>query len=637
MRRFFRWMINYIQGSPGDWAGKPQSAMIAPVRPTSAKGFGYDYDPDREFIELGTKRVTNPRIAFHEAIVGKPDTDNPFAGKVRVVEAYLFEGKFDSNGKLMKDKTLLEASHMPQPFRTKRIVGHDAYVEAMKKAKKTFESLPEKIEKAEAVARKKIAGLESMREKKLIEQDEFTMGSDNIATSYDMAQYTEFTPIYGGPFNKQLYLYDYLTMHARAFEEKNHNPVAKRIIDVLAQYSFGRRFKVRIADARQKKAWEDFEAKNNIIHRMSEFWIREYLTYGELMINKNNWQSVDPSTVWDIITDPDDITNVYYYYQSYPTAYMQFTGYSVPGAGGGKNVPPMEYIIRQIPYTQMIHIKGNVVSQEKRGRSVLFPVLGWLKRLKDLYNAEVLRSQLEACFIWDDTIIGSDADVQNHISKFAGLPQPASIFAHNEQVKRAPMQALSSGARSSLGVGDELLALIATAIGIPKDFLNIMSTSGGGSRATALVGAEPFEKVVEDLQAKFENLLLAIVEEVMEDAGLNYKKGDVEFIFPSVTKDTTTETIKNVAMGESLGYISRETAGDMYAGEMNITTYEYEKEQSKIKNQPPPPAMGMPPEGRFGVSPNGNGQGEPDGVVHNDDSPIHGVGKSKLKNQLKNI
>lgn len=613
-----------LRGQKGNWmTTTAMDSKRAAAQLRSGPPLRLGYDPDKEFESLSTKAVKNPVIQFHEALA---------KGHVSVREAWIFEGRFDERGKLIEDKAHLNHLGIVVPYRIRYVEGQQ-YKHAIESVKGAFESLSGRRERLENAKEKHLEAVKQLQKQGMLEDG---FNTDVISRTYDVNQYTEYTPLYGGPFNKQLYIYDYLSMHAKAFEARNHNPIAKRIIDVLSQYSFGRRFKVRIKNARKKKVWDEFDNLNKIVHKLSEFWVREYLTYGELMVDKKMWQSIDPSTVWDIITDPDDISKVYYYYQSYSTAYQTFTGYSVRGEPGAKNQAPVEYIIRQMPANQVLHIKGNVVSQEKRGRSILFPILGWLKRIKDFYNARVIRAQLEASFIWDDTVDGNAGDVAAHAATYSSMPLPASIFVHNKAVERKPMPAIESQGRGGQGGGisDDLLAFIATAVGIPKEFFNV-SGAGSGNRATALVGAEPFEKVVEDLQAKFENLLLNIAEDVFIEAGVGYEKGDVEFTFPSVTKDTTSETIKNVATGETQGYITHQMAAEMYAAEMNITTYDYEEVQDQIKvdreNGIDPM---MPPLGRFGTP--GAVPGE-DGAVPDNASPLKGQPKLNLKNQMNRL
>ncbi len=646
----------------GETVGQAVGEQTASLNAANPKPFAelqeneYEYNPDAEFDELA-KPVRNPMIAFHEALMAddpsKLSEDNPFKGlKLRVAEAWVFEGVCRHGGKLARDRKALEAIGIrwPAPYLVRHVESNSDYIEALTRSKKTWErDMPAKRKRLESARDQKLAFVKKLTEAKLLREDSVDcFALDTWGGPYDPNQFSEFAPLMAGPFNKQLYLTDYLRMHSLAFEAWNHNPLAKRIVELFAQYTFGRRFKVRIKDSAKEKAWEDFNNKHKIRENVSRYWIREFCIYGELMVNKEIWQLMDPSTVWDIVTDPDNINDVYYYYQSYPTAYQMFTGYRVAGEPGAEKQPGSEYIIRQIPAYKIIHLRGNCVSNEKRGRSLLFPILGWLKRIKDLYNAIVVRQWLMSCFIWDDTVKGSAADIAAHSAKYASMPKVGSTFVHNESVERQPMPAIDSagGRGNASGIGEEIIAFIATAVGIPKEFLNVIA-SGGGSRAQALTSAEPFTKAIEDIQSTFEALLIEVCKEAFTQANLEYVEGDVEFIFPSVTKDTTTETIKNIATGESMGYVSKQTAAEMFAGEMNITNYDFEEEQGRINDEAQTGLnkMGttpMPPGGRFGGNANpDNGSGStvdsPSSNQDEEESPIHGNGKVSLSRSLKSL
>ena len=212
---------------------------------------------------------------------------------------------------------------------------------------------------------------------------------------------------------------------------------------------------------------------------------------------------------------------------------------------------------------------------------------------------------------------------------------PATSFVHNEAVTREVVNAGAGAARGSGGsTSADVLSFIATGLGFPKDFFNVIAQSGG-NRATALVAAEPFTKVIEDNQADFEFLLHQLAKAEWERNGLEYDEDDIEFMFPSVTKDTTSEAVKNITIGESQGYISRETAGSMYAQEMGITTYEYEEQQQQLKDEQargdllgPTPA----PPGRTGGD---NPDDTNDGGIG--DSPIHGQGKGDVEDSLNDL
>lgn len=622
------------------WSGAPiiggMSNIPDPVKQAWAQLIrGESYDPD-DVVDKNNAPVMNPMIAFNEAIRGgELSADNPFKGmNVKVAEAWIFEGRFDERGKLIRDPNVLESiGSARRPFRMKHVSSNEEYKSAIEATRSVFEQMPAKVAKSKEAASKRTAAAKRLMEDGLVGWSFLT---DSMNTSYDPNQYTEYVPTMGGPFFKQLYLYDMLRSLSLAFEAWNHNPLAKRCIKILTNYAFGRRFDVNIHNDAQRKAWEAFDNKNKIMLKMSNFWVDEGSLYGEIMIDKTKWVSIDPSTVWDIVTNPDDVDDEYYFYQSYPTAYQMYTGYRVPGEPGSEKQAASEYIIRQLPAHNILHRKFNCVSNEKRGRTVLYPILGWLKRVKDLYNAQVVRQWLLSCFVWDVTIKGNQSDVAAYAAQYSQMPPPGSVEVHNESVTRAPMPAMNAGGSKGGGgtdIAESLLAFIATAIGIPKEFLNVIS-SGGGSRAQALTSAEPFTKVIEDLQARWEEILTEIFMIAMQQAGLSYKKGDVEFIFPSVTKDTTTETLKNIALMESMGWLSKETAGKMAAKEVNITQYDFLDEQRKLKNEV---AQGLnqtgssptPPGGRFG---NDGGSNPDDGQ-----SDIHGQGKVNLSKDLKSI
>lgn len=606
-------------------------------------GINVDFDAQWDAATDALKKpVLNPVFAFHEALFadgdGKKCTEgNPWAGKkVEVEDAHIFEAHFDEDGRMLRDpKILHEVNHgWPLPHLVRRARGTDEYKNAMERGKKVHDAQPVRARLSREARRRRLEAARRLSREGF--GNDFLTDFQFTSQTLDPNQYTEFAPIYGGPFFKQLYLYDYLKQHAYSFEAWNHNPLAKRIIHLMTQYSLGRRFALRIKDSRKKKAWEAADAKFNIEKKIAEFWGNEANIYGEIFVDTDLWQSVDPSTIWDIITDPDNIDDAYYAYQSYPTAFQQFTGYTVPGEPGAAKQQAQKYIIRQIPMSKLLHMKLNCVSNEKRGRATMFPVLGWLKRIKDLYNSQVIRQWLMASFIWDVTIDGNQGDVDAYSAAYSQIPMPGSIHVHNKTVERKPMAALE-GANSAAGadiVSENILSFVATATGIPKEYFNV-NTRGGGSRAQALTTAEPFTKVIEDLQARWEGFIKEMFKRVMEQAGLDYKPGDVEITFPSVTKDTTTETVKNIQAGEAQGYISKRTAAGLYAQEMNITEYDFEAEQKQIKNDDSKGfnlvgAVPMPPGGRFGGSAPG-GDGEDGG------SEIHGQGKQDLVDSLKNL
>ena len=420
---------------------------------------------------------------------------------------------------------------------------------------------------------------------------------------YDANNYNEYIPIMGGPFYRQMYLTDMLSGHQKSFEAFNHNPLARRILNIIRQYSVARGFKVASKDNKAEDRWNAFAKKFDIVNKIRKGWITDYLIFGEFFLDTLKISSIDPSTIWEIITNPEDIDEVFYYYQSFPTAFQMFTGFDVAGVKGSAKVPSIEYILRQLPYDRVFHLKSNGASAEKRGRPQLYPILGWLKRFKDYWNAEMVKAWVQASYAYDITVKGSDSDIStiaasNDIKK---VPAIGSSFVHNEAVTRQILQPISSGGAGKVYLSDELLAIISACVGVPKEFLNT-TMSGGGSRATALVSSEPFTKVIEEVQADITCLLRELARICWVQDGDEYKD-ELEFIFPSLIKDTTKEMLGNISGAELNKYISHKRAATMVASELDITIYDYDEEMETIKEEQEM-ALGdttQAPEGRFGA------------------------------------
>ncbi len=644
LRMRIKWVkLSFAGTKLADVLGVPKAVQNA-VKAAKSIG-GRDYDPD-SIVDSFKQPVMNPMIAFHEALAANGDSSkcskgNPFAGqKVEVKEAWVMEGQVDEYGTLLIDEKIREAirSPWPQPLRMRHVRSNEAYVQLYEKAKAVHKKQPERAAHVRESIAKRWQALQKLKEDGFV-GDSFLDASTN--SSFDPNQYSEYAPLVGGPYFRQLYIYDFLKQVAYAFEAQNHNPLAKAIIRILVQYALGRRFEIRIDDEQKEAVWNEYEERVQYTRNVCEFWGKEAEIYGDFIYDWQGGFSVDPSTIWDIITDPERINQEYYYYQSYPTAYQMFTGYSVPGEPGSADQAAAEYIIRQIPAFKLQHMKLNCVSNEKRGRSTLFPILGWLKRIKDLYNAQVIREWLYSCFMWDVTIDGNQADVSNYVQNNAAVPLPGSRHVHNKTIEMKPLPAIETGSgKGGSGVGEELMCFIAVACGIPKEFLNITSTGGGGSRAQALTSAEPFTKMIEDIQSRWEWFTTQIFKNVIEAAGLKYAEGDVEITFPSVTKDTTSETLKNLTICEEMKWFDHKTCAEMAAKEMNITNFDWDKVMAEIKKQeragfgtPAMPTAGT----RFGdPTPLDDGEGK-DASGDDGKSDIHGDGKRQLSGDLKTL
>lgn len=603
------------------WAPKPSAEPAALTLPVTV--------PTSEDVY---KDLENPKTTAFAEVMKKVDE-----GKIVIDDAVLFCGRFDQNGMLLR-----EAKSKSKPYRLVRLRTSKEYSEAIRESARRWAALPQRIEESGRKRRAKEALRAKLRGRK-VREDLFQSSSDlGSLFAPDPNQFTEFTPYFNGPFAKQQY-FDYFKGHARAFQQWNHNPVARRIITLLVQYALGRGFKVIAKNDKISDKWDEFNTENRITYKMRKYWMTETLIYGEDFIDVLRWISVDPSTIYDIICEGygEFIDKVLYYQQMFQTATQTYAGQDVKGVPGARDSKVGHFIIRQIPYDQIIHIKQNVTSGEKRGRSVLYSVLGWLKRLTDTLEARALGEQLRASFVWDDCIDGTVEDVAAHGAKYNYIPVAPSIFVHNKAVERKPLAPMAGiTGNGTTDVVNEILCLIATGMGIPKDHFNVLVSSS--SRATAIVGSEPFTKVIEDLQEDCNDLLHQIIQRFCDQNGFDYKEEDWKIIFPSVVKDSTQDRLENIGYCESIGWFSKKRAATMAAAEMEQDDYDYDDEMQEIQKEgdaaqvsgsvgwKPPP---LPPPGRTSKQVPG-GMGTPG---DQGDNPLHGDGKKKIVAQHRNL
>lgn len=419
-----------------------------------------------------------------------------------------------------------------------------------------------------------------------------------------------FTPLISGPYNKQLYYFDYLDMHSKAFEAWTHNPIAKRIVSVLKQFVLGKGVKLTVTRAErstgqfqvnqqtgeQMPTYEDYtEECQNILDRhwlknslriRSKQILQDLIVFGEMFIRyfEASWglrlRELDPSTVWEIITDPDDVENEFYIHQQYPTQYQWYV--DLP-------VPTIKFIIRQVPALHYFHMKINATATEKRGRSELFAVLGYLRRLKEFIDDRIVRNKVANLFVLDVAVEGDDAQVQRVQGQFANqVPMPGSFFIHN---KAAELQGVpvEIGSADSAGDADLILGFIAMGSGVPMQYLG-MQTGAEGGKAGALVGTEPAVKTFEDYQELMEEFFYQDGQRVFVRAS---EKNEIpanldiklEATYPALAEENRSEKLKDLAFGESMSWWSHRRVAAAAAKEMLFTSYDYDEEQEDIANE----------------------------------------------------
>jgi hypothetical protein len=409
---------------------------------------------------------------------------------------------------------------------------------------------------------------------------------------------SDFVPLLGGPFYKNLYFYDYIRQSNAAFWAWNHDPIAHQAINIIRDFTLGRGYRIDCDNEAALALWRAFEKTNDVQTLMKQIAL-ELSLYGETMIWKlpdqqtkivQNWtlgqqipkgliprvRLIDPTVIWEIVTWPEDITKVLYYVWVAPTQYQVYSGLE-----RDKPVNSFKFIFQTIPPEQINHYKVNQVSNEKRGRSDLFSVLGFLKRLRDSVNYSVISLQKQASYCIDTTVEGSQADIQAYIDdqQAQGTIAPAgSEFVHTSKIKRE-YKGVEGGKIGANPTFEWCLSMVASGMGIPISYFGT-HMSGGQTRASAIVATEPVAKRFEMRQAMYEKIIQDLWDYVMDWAGLG--NVDCEITFPELITQDRSQKLKDLMAAEASQWISKERAANMAAKELNITNYDYSMEKEVI-------------------------------------------------------
>lgn len=419
----------------------------------------------------------------------------------------------------------------------------------------------------------------------------------------------DFVPLLGGPFYKQQYYYDYIKAHMTAFQAYNHDPCGRAIINIMVEFTLGRGFRV---DAKGKQSamaqilWDAF-VRVNALPELLQLCARELSMYGETMwwrlpgketkivqaISPGDPDNVprgiiprvrliDPSCIWDIITYPEDITRKIAYQWVAPTQYQVFTK-ADKGIDGGAGQQSLKFIYQQIPAKEVAHYKVNVVSNEKRGRSDLYPVLGYLKRLRDAVNYSVIQMQKQAAWAIDTAIDGSQDDIDAYVSsqqQMGTIPNAGSEFVHSKAVEREMLSSAGSGAGQNIAF-EWCLSMIAIGTGIPVSYLGTHLT-GTASKASAMVSTEPVVKKFEIRRGIYVEMLTDMFAWVMKENGID---ASCEVTFPEIVVQDRAEKLTSLQLAVTAGWISNERAATIASKEFDITDFDFIKEKEKIDSE----------------------------------------------------
>lgn len=413
------------------------------------------------------------------------------------------------------------------------------------------------------------------------------------ATDFEMGLYadeapgrgTTFTlqdtvlPAINSPYAKQQTFHDYMTAHVKSWEAATRNPLGKRIVNLVPQFVLGRGLTCDVPEPDHQDAWNDFWDRHDMPIRL-KVWLRELMTYGEQFNRhfkkggKLVQRQIDPCTIWDVVTDPEDVEDVQYYYQQY----VATSPIIVPGA----KMPNSTLIIRHIPADQVDHFWINKSSSEKRGRSELYAILGWLLRFKEFMNDRVLVNKMQTMFAIDVSVKGGQQQVDAANEQFRTPPGPGAIAVHNDNVTLEFKNVKGTAATDAETDAQMILRVCAIGAGVSEQFLGL---GGASTRASALLQTEPDVKNFEDYRLIIERMLQKTYKRMRDVEGLKPTKKVFEVSFPALATEDRSGKLKDLALMEAQGWITKERAATLGAREMDIAGYDYDTESEEIKKE----------------------------------------------------
>src|SRR5581483_2572836 len=342
---------------------------------------------------------------------------------------------------------------------------------------------------------------------------------------------------------------------------------------ISTEFVLGRGVEARAKTDRGQKVWDAFWRKNNMDDRLESI-NGDLATYGELFLRyfvqgRTDLivRSLDPAGIYEIVTDQEDWETVYFYHQQEQERAQLFAppGGDIAPTGPTSKGAVTRYTIRQIPAPEVDHYRINARSGEVRGRSDLFPALGYLKRLQDLLTSRVIRADMEARMVFDLMVKGNAGDIattRNNMFPQGKPPEPGAVIGHNEQVELKAFQFSAGTESAGQGTVEEMVAMCALGVGVSSQYLWTVGRSGG-ARANALVATEPGQKRFERRQRLMQRILHDMAERLFRLNGLTGEDAEIEFVFPSIAVEERSAALKDVAFAESMGWISKKTAASM--------------------------------------------------------------------------
>ena len=342
---------------------------------------------------------------------------------------------------------------------------------------------------------------------------------------------------------------------ARVYSLKD--PLAKRAVALMTDYSFGSGITWSMKDEPAKKLLETFwkapENKPLLSPKGQRKSSSKLLVDGEIFLavflgvkGAATIRRIDPLEITEIITDPDDIENVRYYkrdwadvqggvHTSYYRSFANLKDEACKDAAGASKQKTDDGLI--------YHLSINDIGQ--RGNSYLLPVIEWVKLYRKFLASRVAVMLALARFAWKAKTKGGQTAVDTVKAKFHEEEvKAASTLVENEAVNMQPIKT-ESGASAAYQDGRQLKLQISAGTGWPEQYFGDISI---GNLATAKTVELPVQKMCESYQAIWQGAYKDIFQLILTHNNVNEENQYVDMDFPVISEEMVAAMAQSMSV-----------------------------------------------------------------------------------------
>ena len=288
------------------------------------------------------------------------------------------------------------------------------------------------------------------------------------------------------------------------------DPLAKQAIRLWTDYTFGEGMTFKAKDEAADKAlrafWDNKMNKSVLSARGQRISSDKLLVDGEIFFavflgpsGAATIRRINPLEITEIITDPDDIENVYFYKREWSNAqgFPQKAMYR--SSTNKENKPMKDGANQEVTATDddvlVYHLAYNTITQ--RGYPLLLPALDWIKEYRRFLASRIAIMLALAKFAWYGKVAGGSAAVDSVKAALEGqAPAAASTLYTNQGADFSAMK-VDSKANNAYQDARMLRLQICAAVGIPEQYYGDIST---GNLATAKTVELPLMKMFKSYQ-----------------------------------------------------------------------------------------------------------------------------------------